>query len=150
MTVPVRYWWIGGVVVVILISLITWMGVREDERAQVSVGTSVVVLAPPEGARASVPVSFVWEVRAPVGSTATHTAIHWDAVSHSEAFGTDATPAASGYPNFLPDYATGSFALPRSFTGIVTFSAAGMYSYRAHAIVDGKHYWSPEYSVVVQ
>jgi len=70
--------------------------------------------------------------------------------STSGELGVDVAPGAAEYPNVLPDYAQGSFALPRTFTGAVTFPAAATYYYRAHAVIDGKHYWSPEYMIVVQ
>ncbi|MBI4434718.1 hypothetical protein HY635_02790 [Candidatus Uhrbacteria bacterium] len=149
MTASTRNWWIGGVVIVVLIALITWAGTRE-EPTQAIVGTSVVVQSPPAGARAGTPTAFTWEVRAPVGATATHTAVHWGTSSTSGDLGTEVAPGAAGYPNLLPDYAQGNFSLPRTFSGAITFPTAGTSYYRAHAIIDGKNHWSPEYSVVVQ
>ncbi|MDO8599421.1 MAG: hypothetical protein Q7S02_04890 [bacterium] len=149
MTTSTRNWWIGGAVVVVLIALITWAGTKEEPQ-QAVVGTSVVVLSPSASASAGGPTPMTWEVRAPVGSTATHTAVHWGATSNSGALGTDVTPAASGYPNLLPDYAEGSYALPRNFTGAATFPTAGTYYYRGHAIIGGLHYWSPEYTIQIE
>lgn len=144
-----RNWWIGGAVVIVLIALITWAGTREEAQQPI-VGTSVVVQSPPANARAGTPTSFTWEVRAAVGSSATHTAIHWGKNSTSGELGLEVAPGAAGYPNLLPDYTAGSFALPRTFSGALTFPSAGTVYYRAHAIIDGKHYWSPEYAIVIQ
>ncbi len=144
-----RNWWLGGAVVVVLIALITWAGTRE-EPTQAIVGTSVVVQSSSASARVGAPTTLTWEVRAPVGATATHTAVHWGTSSTSGELGTEVAPGAAGYPNLLPDYAQGSFALPRTFSSAITFTTAGTQYYRAHAIIDGKNYWSPEYSVVVQ
>ncbi|MBI4450141.1 hypothetical protein HY634_03715 [Candidatus Uhrbacteria bacterium] len=145
-----RNWWIGGAIVVVLIVLITWAGTRPEEVRQSTSGTSVAVSAPPVSGRAGSPVPLTWGVQAPVGAIATHTATHWGTSSTSGELGTEVAPGSAGYPNLLPDYAQGSFALPRTFTGAVTFPSTGTYYYRAHAIIDGKNYWSPEYSVVVQ
>lgn len=144
-----RNWWIGGAVVIVLIALVTWAGTREEAQQPI-VGTSVVVRSPPVSARIGVPTSFAWEVRASVGATATHTAVHWGTNSTSGELGTEVAPGAAGYPNLLPDYQQGSFALPRTFSGAITFPSAGTVYYRAHAIIDGKNYWSPEYAIVVQ
>lgn len=144
-----RNWWIGGAVVIVLIALITWAGTREEAQQPI-VGTSVAVQSPPASARIGTPTSFAWEVRASVGSTAMHTAIHWGPTSTIGELGTEVAPGAAGYPNLLPDYAQGSYALPRTFSGALTFPSAGTAYYRAHAIIDGKHYWSPEYSVEVR
>lgn len=149
MTTSARNWWIGGAVVVVLIALITWAGTKEEPQ-QAIVGTSVVVVIPAASALAGVPMPIAWEIRAPVGSTATHTAIHWGVTSNPGALGTDIAPATSGYPNLLPDYAEGSYALPRNFTGAVTFPSAGISYYRGHAIIGGLHYWSPEYTIRVE
>ena len=145
-----RNWWVGGAIVIVLIALITWAGTMAEEVQQSTSGTAVEVSAPPASGRAGSPVPLTWGVQAPVGAVATHTAIHWGTNSVAGELGTDVGPGAAGYPNLLPDYAQGSFALPRTFTGAVTFPAAGTYSYRAHAIIDGKNYWSPEYTVVIQ
>lgn len=149
MTKPAQRWWIGGAIVIVLIVLITWAGTRE-EPTQPTVGTSVAVQAPPANARAGTPVPLSWEVRAAVGSSATHTAVHWGPTSTSGELGTEVAPGAAGYPNLLPDYAQGSYALPRTFSGALTFPSAGTVYYRAHAIIDGKHYWSPEHVIVVE
>jgi hypothetical protein len=149
MATSARKWWIGGIVVLVIIVLITWAGTRE-EPVQPIVGTSVVVQSPPTSARVGTPVPLTWEVRAAVGSSAAHTAVHWGSNSTSGDLGTEVAPGAAGYPNFLPDYAQGSFALPRTFSGAFSFSVAGTYYYRAHAIIDDKHYWSPEHSVEVR
>lgn len=145
-----RNWWIGGVVVLVLIVLITWAGTRPEDGRRSTSGTSVAVSAPPIDGRAGTPVPLTWDVQAPVGAVATHTAIHWGTSSVVGELGTEVGPGAAGYSNLLPDYAAGSFALPRTFTGAVTFPVAGTFYYRAHAIIDGKNYWSPEYAVVIQ
>ncbi|MBI4142819.1 hypothetical protein HY480_03025 [Candidatus Uhrbacteria bacterium] len=149
---------VGIGIAVIVFAFIVWMGVRESVApttsestgTTVTVGTTVSVVVPPIRSRAKEPVGFTWTVHAPIGSTATHTAIHWGAVAHPGVLGADVTPAVGGYPNALPTYAAGTFVLPREFSGSLTFPTRGTYFYRAHAVVDGKNVWSAEHSIVIQ
>lgn len=136
---------------VALVAYITWVGVRgEQPKELVMRGYATIVSAPPANARVGEATPFTWEVRAPVGAAATHTAIHWGTTSVPGTIGTDVAPADAGYPEHIRDYESGTFALPRSFTAAAVFPTSGISSYRAHAIIDGKHYWSPEHQVVVE
>lgn len=136
----------------VLIVGIAWLGTRENgTRPEIPVvGIAVVVANPPAVAKVGAPTTMRWLVRAPVGSTTTHTSIHWGTVSRAEALGTDVSPTQSGYPNLLPDYAAGTFALPREFAAALVLPETGTYFYRAHAIIGGQHIWSPEYAVRVE
>lgn len=119
------------------LDLYTEAGVRlNDYPEQVSVGSFVAVK---------------WTVTVPTQSTTTHTALHYDTRSHAGALGTSVTPAAAGYANLLADYANGTFAIPAEFTGNITAPAtAGTLYLRAHAIIEGKHYWTDEVSISVR
>ena len=145
-------WWGGGALVLLLIVFITWMGVRSQEPSlPVPLrGTAVLVTARPETAQVGVSVPFVWDVRAPVGAVATSTSLQWGRTSHPGAMNVMTTPAAVQYSDSLSDYMRGSYALPRTFRGAVTFPSAGTYFFRAHAVIDGQQYWSPEYSIRVE
>lgn len=142
--------WVVGIVIIALVALVAWFGTKEEVITHATYGTAVLVSTPPANASVDVPTSLTWEVRAPVGASTTHTAIHWSTTSHPGVFGTDAAPAAAGYEGMLPDYAQGMFALPRTFDGVLMFTAPGTYSYRAHAMIGDLHYWSPEYQLVVE
>ena len=145
--------WGVGIAVVLLIAGVTWLGTQPEPQKSVSmvvVGTRVSVVAPPVSGRAKVPTPLTWSVAAPVGSFAAQTAIRWGTVSKSGDLGLSVTPQAAGYPNFIPDYTTGTFALPREFSSAVTIPATGTYAYRAYAAIGGKHYWSPEYTIRVE
>ena len=102
------------------------------------------------------PVSFGWDIGADTGGVlqgagfgATHTAVHFDTVSHSGSWGTDVTPAQSGYADFTKEYASGNYAFPATFNGtaIAPAGGSGLLYFRAHAIIDGKNYWTPEQSI---
>lgn len=152
-----RKWGIGTAVVVLAIIFVTWLGTRPEDAsptilAPAGVGPSVTVDAPVATAKAGVPTSFTWTAIAPVGIIASHTAVHWGTTSRPGTLGVDVAPGASGYQNLTPDYATGSYALPRSFTAAVVFPSAGTYYYRAHALVGTTrtNIWSPEYTAAVR
>ncbi|MFH1430028.1 MAG: hypothetical protein ABIG71_00720 [Candidatus Uhrbacteria bacterium] len=145
-----RRWWIGGIIVIFIIGFITWQGVREEALpTTASFGTAVVVKDPPVQVRTGVPVQFAWEVRAPIGSIAISTAIHWGPTSIATV-NDQTTPDELTFAGQIIDYAVGRFALPRTFTGAVVFASPGTYYYRAHALIDEKNIWSPEYEVVVE
>ena len=81
--------------------------------------------------------------------TVTHSAVHYDYSSHPGTFGTDVAPAASGYPYFPKDYAAINMSAPASFTVSITPNVTGALYFRAHAIVDGKQYWTDEMALTV-
>jgi len=95
-------------------------------------------------------LEFAWLLNGPEGSTSMHTAIHWGDISHPGSFGSDVAPSQSGYPNLTSDFANGEFAVPELFTTKLSFTKAGTYYYRVHAIVDGQNYWTFEYTLVVE
>ncbi|MDO8463460.1 MAG: hypothetical protein Q7S96_04300 [bacterium] len=143
--------WIGALVVLLLIAFITWQGVREDVAVQEStLGTAALLRVPPESAAVGEAVVLRWEVRAPVGASTTHTAIHWGTVSVPGILGQDVASAQTAYPELISDYASGTFSLPREFSGGIVFPQPGTYYLRAHAVIDGQHYWSPEHTVEVE
>ncbi len=93
------------------------------------------------------PTEFSWAVEAPEGGFALHTAIHFGRESHPAVFDLAVNPEESGYPNLTRDYLSGKFSLPNRFFASITFTEAGDYFMRVHAVVDSKNYWSPEYVV---
>lgn len=152
-----RKWWpyVAAVGVVLFIGII-WLGAR-DEAATLKISPSpaaseiaVTVQAPPLNTTARVPTPFTWMVSGPVGKTATYTSVHWGTSSHPEVFGEGVSPQAAGYQNHITDYERGAYAIPRTFSGAATFALPGTYYYRAHAIIDGKNDWSPEYTIRVE
>lgn len=109
---------------------------------------SISLISAPSNARVGDKISFTWKVNGPQ-KTIQHTAIHYDYTPHLGDYGTDVGPAASGYPQLTTKYASGQFNIPDTFTDDITLDKAGILYYRAHAIVDGKNYWTVERSVVV-
>lgn len=96
---------------------------------------------------------FVDEIAsAPVAAMifVSHTAVHYDTKSHPEKLGVEITPQASGYPELTQEYASGSFAFPKEFSTTVTVPEGSKNLFlRAHAIVDGKNYWTEEKNIQI-
>lgn len=119
--------------------------------APVTEPTVTIVQAPSSGT-AGAKASFTWKVDAPAGMKATHTSVHWDVASRPGNLGTGTTPQMAGYDNLISTFASGNFDLPREFTGDILLPSSGVpYTvfFRAHALVDGKHYWTAERSFTV-
>lgn len=93
---------------------------------------------------------IMWRVDSPTPLLATHTAIHYDTNWHPGNLGTDIGPAQGGYPGLTSEYLSGSFGIPSEFvTDIKIPDDATQLYFRAHAMVDGKNYWTNEYSIKI-
>ena len=90
--------------------------------------------------------NIVWEVDAPSGSQIVHTAIHYDTESHPGSFGLGVTPGDSGYLDLTTEFASGEF-VSGNFEATITPSVT-LY-FRAHAIIDGNHYWTDEETILI-
>lgn len=108
------------------------------------------IVSAPSSAAAGVNVAIIWEVTG-VTDVIPHTAVHYDTIaSHPGDLG-NATPAQSGYPALTPDFSSGNFTIPRTFTVNITAPpTAGKIYYRAHTIVGGTNYWTDEREILVR
>ncbi|MEW6722265.1 MAG: hypothetical protein AB1324_03315 [Candidatus Micrarchaeota archaeon] len=110
---------------------------------------SIRLLPPPASVGAGESFQLSWEVSGPQ-KTITHTAVHYGSESKPGKFGTGVGPDAAGYPGLSEEFASGSFSVPGNFTANINApSVPGRLYFRAHAIIDGKHYWTDEMSVEV-
>lgn len=83
------------------------------------------------------------------GLKATHTALHYGMDSRPGTFGLDVGPAGAGYVSLTPEFVSGDYGLPMEFKSTVKAEQAGVLYIRAHAIIDGKNYWTAEKTVEV-
>ena len=111
-------------------------------------GYRLEVLNPPSAVAVGQPFTFQWELTG-AAAMIPHTAIHYDFISHPSSFGLDMTPEASGYKYKTLDFAQGDYAIPRTFSYLVELDMSGTLHYRAHAVINGQHYWTEEFSVPV-
>lgn len=106
----------------------------------------VKVLSYPNSVNVGQSIKVIWRVESPETEEINHTAVHYDTQYHPGIFSTTKTPAESNYPNLTP---VQKGTIPATFTAQIPTSESGKIYFRAHAIIDGKHYWSEEMEVDV-
>jgi len=105
----------------------------------------------PPSVKAGEEFTISWKVNTNVPATIKHTAIHYSSESHPGDYGLDVTPASSGYSGLTTDYASGNFSIPNTFPVKVNAPTnSDKLYFRAHAIIEGKNYWTQEYTVNVE
>ncbi len=80
---------------------------------------------------------------------AVHSAIHYGTESNTGSYGTDLGPPG-GYPSLTREFVSGEFSLPMDFSTSIPTDTAGNIYLRAHAVVEGKNYWTDEAVVAVK
>jgi hypothetical protein len=94
----------------------------------------------PSRATTTSSLTFTWSIDSGEKIDIDHTAIHYDT-----------NPVSN--PTSPNDYSRASSVqsgeIPGTFSTSLTIQVPGTYYFRAHAIVDGKHVWSEERSIIV-
>ncbi len=108
----------------------------------------VYFVSAPENAVIGDFANITWAVDGKNGITQ-HTAIHYDYKSHPGKFDTNASVKSSGYEKLTPDYANGSYDLPKVFSAKIQLIQTGALYYRAHTIIDSKNYWTEERNITI-
>lgn len=124
---------------------------KQQAAEQGQAGVPVIAFSSiPKNINSGQALEVAWGVRAiEPGDQAVHTAVHYSYKSHSDDFDTTVTPAESEYETLTQDYASGSFVLPQNFPATIAGLKDGMVYLRAHVIINGKNYWTPEEQVAV-
>lgn len=107
-----------------------------------------LVNAPKEIAANSI-IPFTWRVEGPP-ATINHTSVHFGAVSTPGILGKDVKPADTKYTDLVKDFANGKYDIPLQFVGNAKIAVSGTYYYRVHAVINGKNYWTDEYTLEVK
>jgi len=90
-----------------------------------------------------------WVVSAAEATSIPETAVYWgDKSAEGVEFGLDTAPDGQ-YSNYSDDFLGGGIEIPRRFESTIVAPDNGVVFYRVHAEIDGEHYWSPEFSAVV-
>jgi hypothetical protein len=110
-------------------------------------GPTIAFTSIPQSGTIARSMTFTWRVEG--DGSATHTAIHYDFTSHSGDLGTEDGPSAAGYPELTTEFASGNFPLPDDFSTQITPMRSGALYLRAHAIIDGKNYWTEETTISI-
>ncbi len=110
---------------------------------------AISILELPSQAKVGERVSISWEVEAPADFQTTDTTIFYSPVSTPSAVTKSDSPEAVGYQSSLSDYRQGSFYLPFTFDGSITFQKPGTYFLRAYSLVRGNHLWTDEKQITI-
>ncbi len=121
----------------------------EDAQEAPKAPIAIMITSAPAVSEPGVEVTLSWKIESELNRTVTHTAIHYDTESHPGNFSTDVTPDASRYPELTKEFASGIFDVPSEFNVTIKPREAGKIFYRAHAIFEGKNYWTEEKVLVV-
>lgn len=111
----------------------------------------IYILHAPEKAKQGEVFNLAWAVKG-VGEIkeTDHTAIHYDWASHAGTLETRDGPNKAGYSFLTEEFLGKNQSLPQSFNLGFSADRAGELFFRAHAIIDGKNYWTNEQKIIVQ
>ncbi len=110
---------------------------------------AVSIVSVPEAAHIGEEFQITWKVDGPLIKIPS-TSIQFDTKSHSGALGIDQNPTQVGYSGHTNEYSVGSFDIPNTFTAKITpIAGATSLYYRAHALINGENYWTPEQLLTV-
>ena len=118
---------------------------------KIEVVPSVSLISVPTSVKDNESLAVRWKIDSEGPLTALHTAIHYDITSRPGTFTTEVGPQDSGYITLTKEYASGEFSVPDEFSAQFSIPRGidNMYL-RAHAIIDGKNYWTDETVVNVE
>lgn len=89
-------------------------------------------------------VTFTWSIDGPP-TTINHTSVYYGLISNP-ALTPEMRPADTRYTDFVKDFDNGKFDIPLQFVGNTRITIPGTYYYRAEALINGKTYWTDEYT----
>lgn len=89
--------------------------------------------------------SFTWRIDGNP-TTINHTAVHFGQVSTPSQLGREVKPEDTEYTDMVKDFTFGKYNIPLQFVGNLKIATAGVYFFRVHALINGKNYWTDEYS----
>lgn len=121
----------------------------EEYKIEVMASPKISFISTPTRVLTGENLTVRWRITLPYPPSSFTTRLYYDTVSHPSEYKTTVTPAHAGYAFSAPNWGydleqTGSYEValvPRD---------AGILYLRAHAEIDGKHYWSDERGVVVK
>lgn len=121
-----------------------WSEEKEiDVRSLSGIDNSIAFVNRPSRVLTNQTIALTWSVSG-AQKTTTHTAMHYDTLSRGGTFGFDVTPAVSGYRYTASNYISGNYTVPNTFVADITPTATGKIYARAHAVIDGKNFWTDE------
>ncbi len=103
-------------------------------------GISVEILTAPDTAVAGKSFVVTWSVNSQVQKNIAHTAVHYGSEPKAEPL------TLASYPSLTTPLGG---TIPANFNTSLVINTTGVTYFRAHAIVDGSHYWSPEKMITI-
>ena len=111
---------------------------------------SVRLLSTPRAGRTNRKLNVTWRVSSPLRKTINHTAVHFGYTSRPGELGLNIAPPNAGYPGLTPTHAKKRSEIPATFSDKIVPDKVGTLYLRAHAIIDGGHYWGDETSIEIK
>ncbi|MBI4067552.1 hypothetical protein HY407_04160 [Candidatus Gottesmanbacteria bacterium] len=93
--------------------------------------------------------TFTWRISGPLKTIHT-SAIYYGTKSDSGAFTKNASPDDTLYTGVVEEFIKGNYTVPIQFVGNTKYTKPGTYFFRGYALIDGKHYWTEERSLIVK
>lgn len=87
--------------------------------------------------------TFTWYIDGPAAEIS-QTSVYFGQASVSGILDKSVKPADTKYSENVKDFTNGKYSIPLQFIGNVKIAVPGSYYYRAHALINGKNYWSDE------
>ena len=94
-------------------------------------------------------VTFTWKIEG-LPTTINHTSVHYGFISNPGKLSAEVKPTDTKYTDMVSDFANGKYDIPLAFTGNTKIASAGAYFFRAHALINGKNYWTDEYTLTAK
>jgi len=91
-----------------------------------------------------------WKIDSNQQTKTFHTAIHYGKKSTFGLLGTGVKPDDLGYTDLTTEFVNRESTIPNTFDTVMSIGYQGTIYVRAHAIVDGKNYWSEERMLVAE
>lgn len=109
---------------------------------------SVTLVNVPNQTAAGAVTTFTWRVDGPP-ATINHTSVHFGRTSTPGSLDTNIAPSDTTYEDLIKDFDKGKYNIPLQFVGNTPIATPGSYFFRAHAVIDGKHFWTDERALEV-
>lgn len=103
-------------------------------------GAGVIIFKAPAAIEAGRSFEISWRVNSEVERNISHTAVHYGFESKSEPL------TLQSYPNLTVPQGG---IIPANFSASLVINRTGILYFRAHAIIDGAHYWSGERNAAI-
>ncbi len=139
-----KYFWAVGALIAVVFA---WFGFKMISGTGEKYRVTLVNV--PQEAQADKIATFTWRIDG-TPTTINNTTVYLGLTSNPGNLGIKVTPEQTKYTEFVQDFAKGKFDIPLQFVGNHKMGKVGKYYFRVYAVIKGKNYWSPEYSLEVK